>query len=216
MSEVSKRMRTITFPNSQEPYLLRDERIPEFTDADKGKVLSVSEEGVELVDVMPSGGVVYTEGYRISASSGSVSANAATDLTDFIAAKTGDKVEMYSMTMPANTANVGVHFYAEDKTTKLLSMVGVGAFPHGDWTYSTHGDNVTMFVVPAWSELDSVAYMRLVASEINDRSAIVVTHTEKETAVPKELLLASTTDGSTKQFRITVNDTGVLTATEVV
>lgn len=216
MSETTKRMKTLTFPNSGEPYALRDERIPEFTEGDKGKVLSVSDDGIELVDVVPSGGVVYTEGYRISASSGSVSANAATDLTDFIAVKVGDKVEMYGMTVPANTANVGVHFYAEDKATKLLSMVGVGAFPHGDWAYSMHGDNVIMFVVPTWSELDNVAYMRLVASEITERSAIVVTHTEKEASNPKELYLASSTEGSTKQFRITVDDTGVVTATEVV
>ena len=131
---------------------------------------------------IPTGGVSYTEGYRISASSGAVSENAATDLTDFIAVSIGDKVEMYGMVMPARTANVGVHFYAEDKTTKLLSVAGwdgASGFPGVDWEYTMQGDNVTMFVVPDWTEIQDVAYMRIVASDITDKSAIVVSHNEQ-------------------------------------
>jgi hypothetical protein len=37
-----------------------------------------------------------------------------------------------------------------------------------------------------------------------------------ETIEPKELIIASSTDGSTKRFKITVTDDGAITANEVV
>lgn len=127
----------------------------------------------------PAGNVSYMEGYRISASTGEVSANAATDLSDFIAVGVGDRVALANVQLPQRTANVGVHFYAEDKATKLMSAVGwdgSNGFPGAGWTYTTDGGNVTSFVVPDWTELEGTAYMRIVASEFTDRSAVVVEH----------------------------------------
>ena len=40
-------------------------------------------------------------------------------------------------------------------------------------------------------------------------------YSEKRLLGKKELILASSTEGSTKQFRITVDDSGTLTATEI-
>ena len=36
-----------------------------------------------------------------------------------------------------------------------------------------------------------------------------------DTIAPKELILVSSTEGSTKRFRITVDDSGTITATEI-
>lgn len=121
----------------------------------------------------------WMEGYRISGSSGAVSANANTDLTGYIPARMGAKVTFINMLMPEKTANVGVHFYSERKTNaKLLSSVGwdgSSGFPGTSWEYTTDGSgNVLSFVVPNWTELETAAYIRVVADEINDDSVITV------------------------------------------
>ena len=121
----------------------------------------------------------WMEGYRISGSSGAVSANANTDLTGYIPARIGDRVTFINMLMPEKTANVGVHFYSERKTSaKLLSSVGwdgSNGFPGTSWEYTTDGNgNVLSFVVPNWTELENVAYIRVVAGEITGDSVITV------------------------------------------
>jgi len=121
----------------------------------------------------------WADGYRISASSGSVSANAATDLTGYIPVGIGDTISFFNIALPEKTANVGVHFYsARDVSTKLLSVAGVSGdegFPNSTWTYTTDDNgNVTSFVVPNWEELQNVAYVRVVASEITEESVITV------------------------------------------
>ena len=121
----------------------------------------------------------WMEGYRISASSGSVSQNAATDLTGYIPVRVGDKVTFSNMLMPEKTANVGIHFYSERNTSaKLLSSVGwdgSSGFPATTWEYTTdESGNVLSFVVPNWTELENVAYIRVVAGEITENSVITV------------------------------------------
>lgn len=125
------------------------------------------------------GGTGWLDGYRISASSGSVSANAATDLTGYIPVRIGDRVSLTNIVMPEKTPNVGVHFYASrNGSSKLLSTVGwdgSSGFPGNGWTYTMdENGNVTSFVVPKWTELENVAYIRIVASEINADSIITV------------------------------------------
>ena len=124
-------------------------------------------------------GTGWVDGYRISASSGTVSANAATDLTGYIPVSIGDTVSFVNITIPEKTANVGVHFFsARDISTKLLSVAGVSGdegFPNSTWTYTIDDSgNVTSFVVPNWDEIQNVAYMRVVASEITEESIITV------------------------------------------
>jgi len=123
-------------------------------------------------------GTGWMDGYRISASSGTVSANAATDLTGYIPVSIGDTVSFANIILPEKTPNVGVHFYsARNGSSKLLSVVGWdgdSGFPGNNWTYTSDGTNVTSFVVPDWTELAGVAYMRLAASEITAESIITV------------------------------------------
>ena len=120
----------------------------------------------------------WKDGYRISASAGTESANAATDLTGYIPAKNGDMVLLYNINMPEKTANVGVHFYSEPLlSTKLHSQVGwdgATGFPGNNWEYEMDGLNVTSFVIPDWSVNQGTQYIRLAASEITERSAIVI------------------------------------------
>jgi len=124
-------------------------------------------------------GTGWMDGYRISASSGAVSANPSTDLTGYIPVRVGDTVTFTNMLMPEKTANVGIHFFsARDISTKLLSSVGwdgSNGFPGTTWEYTTDASgNVLSFVVPDWGLLENVAYMRVVASEITDNSVITV------------------------------------------
>lgn len=124
-------------------------------------------------------GTGWLDGYRISASSGSVSANAATDLTGYIPVSVGDTVTFTNMLMPEKTANVGVHFYsARDVSSKLLSVAGwdgSSGFPGTTWTYTADEEgNVLSFVVPNWEQLENVAFMRVVAREITGDSVITV------------------------------------------
>lgn len=124
-------------------------------------------------------GTGWMEGYRISASAGTVSANAATDLTGYIPVQIGSKVTFTNILMPEKTSNVGIHFYSDRNiTAKLLSSVGwdgSNGFPGTTWTYTMdEAGNVVSFVVPDWAELENVAYMRVVASEITDESVITV------------------------------------------
>ncbi len=121
----------------------------------------------------------WREGYRISASSGSVSENAATDLTGYIPVQVGDTVTFVNMLMPEKTSNVGVHFYsARDVNAKLLSSVGwdgSNGFPGTTWEYTMdESGNVLSFVVPDWAETKNTAYMRVAASELTDDSIITV------------------------------------------
>ena len=121
----------------------------------------------------------WIEGYRISASSGAVSANEATDLTGYIPVAIGDTVTFTNMLMPEKTSNVGVHFYsARSADAKLHSSVGwdgSNGFPGTTWTYTMDDSgNVLSFVVPDWTELAGVAYMRVAASKITDESIITV------------------------------------------
>lgn len=118
----------------------------------------------------------YTEGYRISSSSGEVSANTATDLTGFIPCQRGDIIRLENITFPVSTANVGVHFYASDKTTKTYSFIA------NAWTLSSleaviEDSNIIQFTLPsadAWSEPGDFAYIRICASDINNTSIITV------------------------------------------
>ena len=124
-------------------------------------------------------GTGWLDGYRISASSGSVSANAATDLTGYIPVSVGDTVTFTNMLMPEKTANVGVHFYsARNVSSKLLSVAGwdgTSGFPGTTWTYTADEEgNVLSFVVPNWEQLENVAFMRVVAREITGDSVITV------------------------------------------
>lgn len=124
-------------------------------------------------------GTGWMDGYRISASSGSVSANPSTDLTGYIPVRVGDTVTFTNVLLPERTANVGIHFFsARDITTRLLSSVGwdgSNGFPGTTWEYTTDASgNVLSFVVPDWGVLENVAYMRVVASEITADSIITV------------------------------------------
>ena len=124
-------------------------------------------------------GTGWMEGCRISASSGSVSQNAATDLTGYIPVRVGDTVRFVNMLMPEKTANVGIHFYSERSVNaKLLSSVGwdgSSGFPGTTWEYTMdETGNVLSFVVPDWTELENVAYIRVAAGEITGESAITV------------------------------------------
>lgn len=123
-------------------------------------------------------GIGWKEGYRISASSGAESANAATDLTGYIPAEIGDMVLLYNIKMPEKTSNVGVHFYsAPALASKLHSQVGwdgASGFPGNNWTYTVDGLNVTSFIIPNWDVNSGTQYIRLAASEITEKSAIVV------------------------------------------
>ena len=118
----------------------------------------------------------YTEGYRISSSSGEVSANTATDLTGFIPCQRGDIIRLKNIAFPVSTANVGVHFYASDKTTKTYSFIA------NAWTLSSleaviEDSNIIQFTLPsadAWSEPGDFAYIRICASDINNTSIITV------------------------------------------
>lgn len=121
----------------------------------------------------------WMEGCRISVSSGAVSANANTCLTGYIPVRVGDEVTFANMLMPEKTSNVGIHFYdACSVNAKLLSSVGwdgTNGFPGTTWKYTMdETGNVLSFVVPKWTELENVAYIRVVASEITDNSVITV------------------------------------------
>lgn len=125
------------------------------------------------------GGKGWMDGYRISSSSGTVSANTNTDLTGYIPVRIGDTVSFTNILLPERTPNVGIHFFsARDITTKLLSSVGwdgSNGFPGTTWEYTADANgNVLSFVVPDWGVLENVAYMRVVASEITDDSIITV------------------------------------------
>lgn len=118
----------------------------------------------------------YVEGYRISSSTGDVQENAATDLTGFIPCKRGDIIRLKDITFPVSTANVGVHFYAADKSTKNYSFIA------NAWTMSafgavTDGTNLIQFTLPSaeeWSNPGDFAYIRICASDINADSIITV------------------------------------------
>lgn len=79
------------------------------------------------------------------------------------------------MTFPAATANVGVHFYAADKTTKTESYAGAN-FPEAYSFNATYdGTNVASIILPADNEgIKNAAYVRVVANEITADSIITV------------------------------------------
>lgn len=118
-------------------------------------------------------GIGYMENYRISASSGSVTANTGTDLTGFIPAKIGDVIRFANMTFPENTASVGIHLYKSDRATKLYSYVST-EFILTQWSGTLDGTNISSITVPDWVDFAEVAYIRVVASDINSDSVITV------------------------------------------
>lgn len=124
----------------------------------------------------------YKEGTRISSSSGSISANDATDLTGFIPVKMGDVIRMKNVDFKwATVASAGgLHYYSSDKTTKLVSL-NTSGYPNiqelspteMDAVYDESG-NLIQFTVTNYGDLSNPGYLRVCASNIDDSSIITV------------------------------------------
>lgn len=124
-------------------------------------------------------GIGYAEGTRISASSGSISSNSEVDLTGFIPVAMGDIIRMKNVDFVWDTvgSNGGLHYYSADKSTKLISY-NISQYPSGlddglECQYDDAG-NLVQFTVTNYGGLESPAFLRVCASNIDADSIITV------------------------------------------
>ena len=124
----------------------------------------------------------FKEETRISASSGTISANTAVDLTGFIPCTSGDIVRMKDIAFVWATmgGTGGLHFYAANKTTKIVSanISENGTLENLNNTYKCEYDdngNVIAFTVLHRSSSETpIAYVRICASDITTESIVTV------------------------------------------
>ena len=123
----------------------------------------------------------YKENTRISSSSGSISSMDGVDLTGLIPVSMGDIVRMKNVDFKWATvgSSGGLHFYAEDKTTKVVS---VNSSNYNESTITNtlacqydEDENLIQFTTKfIGTATTPYAWLRVCASNITDESIITV------------------------------------------